>query len=170
MTRSPSDMPVAPADRDRQARDLVRALHLLEVTIWLDGGGLNARPKSLLSQELRDEIEELKPELIELLKTEGIEDVFTLDAEEKQHSDGRTLPRTPEEAAQQRDDADRVREAGRRRYQGGMVVINDRSNFGHYMTLLVRERERREAIERGEVPPAGRYKTGWDLFNRREYE
>jgi hypothetical protein len=156
-------MPVAPADRHQQARDLVRALHLLEVTIWLDGGGLNARPKSLLSQELRDEIEELKPELIELLKTEGIEDVFTLDAEEKQHSDGRTLPRTPEEAAQQRDDADRVREAGRRRYQGGAVVINDNS-FGHYMTLLVRERERREAVERGELPPQGYYQRKWDIF------
>ena len=139
----------------------MRALHLLGVGIWLDAAGLNARPMSLLSQELRDEIEELKPELIELLKTEGIEDVFTLDAEEKQHSDVRTLP-APELS---RDDKLATSlKASRRSYQGGAVVVNGQNSMGQYMRQLRRQREASEAAERGELPPTGRYVTRFNVF------
>ena len=165
MTRSPSDITVAPADRDQQARDLVRALHLLGVAIWLDAAGLNARPMSLLSQELRDEIEEVKPELIELLKTEGIEDIFTLDADAVVTN---STPPAPELST-----ADKLAtslKASRRSYQGGQVVVNGQNAMGRYMRLLREQREASQAAERGELPPAGRYRTNFDVFNRKEYE
>ena len=167
MTPLQSDIPVAPADRDQQARDLVRALHLLGVTIWLDAAGLNARPMFLLSQELRDEIEDLKPELIELLGTEGIEDVFTLDAEEKQHSDVRTLP------APELSDADKVAtslKASKRLYMNGEVLVNHPNSMGAYLRKLREQEDRRQAAERGLLPAEGRYVTRFDVFNRKEYE
>jgi hypothetical protein len=142
----------------------------------LENGQLHVEHGDKLTAKLCDQVSEMRAELVDYLRTDGEEVVQTgedtapgadastpVDAEEQQHSDLRTLPRTPEEAAQQRDDADRVREAGRRRYQGGAVVINDNS-FGHYMTLLVRARERREAVERGELPPQGYYQRKWDIF------
>jgi hypothetical protein len=90
---------------------------------------------------------------IELIGTKVLP-TFPANCADLKHSDVRTLPRTPEEVDKQRADADRERERARRRYQGGMVLINDPGNFGRYMDLLVRECERREAVERGELPPS----------------
>jgi hypothetical protein len=157
-------------DPDLRLPRLLQELDDRRVRLRLENGqlhvqtvarGRNVEHGAKLTAELCDEISELRAELVAYLRTDG-EEVID-DPEEQQHSGMRTLPRTPEEAAQQRDDADRVREAGRRRYQGGAVVINDNS-FGHYMTLLVRERERREAVERGELPPQGYYQRKWDIF------
>ncbi|MGB6561103.1 MAG: hypothetical protein WBE69_00715, partial [Candidatus Binataceae bacterium] len=106
-------------------------------------------------------ITELRSELVDHLSTVAEEIV---DDEERAHSDMRTLPRTPEEADKQRTDADRARESARRRYQNGAVLINDPNNFGHYMRQLRRQREASEAAERGELPPAGRYVTRFNVF------
>jgi len=163
MTPLPSDITVAPADRDQQARDLVRALRLIEVVVWLDETGVHARPMSKLNQEMRDEIEELKPELVELLGTEGTEDVFTLDAEEKQHSDRNTPPR---QAAEVDADARSANAAAakRRSYQNGTVIVNGLNSMGRHMRLLREQREATEAAEDGTLPLTGRYQTRFDIF------
>ena len=104
------------------------------------------------------------------LSTQGEEvvDYTADDAEGKSHSDMRTPPRTPEEAERQRTDAERTRERARRRYQGGMLLVNDPDamRYSAHMRQLVRLQERRQAIERGELAPEGRYKTNWDVFNK----
>jgi hypothetical protein len=147
-------------DPDLRLPRLLQELDDRRVRLRLENGQLHVEHGDKLTAELCDQVSELRAELVAYLRTQGEEIID--DPEERAHADLRTLPRTPEEAAQQRDDADRVRE-GRRRYQGGAVVINDNS-FGHYMTLLVRERERREAVARGELPPQGYYQRKWDIF------
>jgi tubulysin polyketide synthase-like protein len=139
---------------------LLQELDDRRVRLRLENGQLHVEHGDRLTAELCDEVSELRAELVAYLRTDGEE---VIDEEEKQHSDMRTLPRTPEEVDKQRAAADRERERARRRYQGGAVVINDNS-FGHYMTLLVRERERREAVARGELPPQGYYQRKWDIF------
>ena len=147
-------------ERDLRLPRLLRELEDRGVALRLEDGRLHIQHGDKLTAELCDEVSELRAELVAYLRTDGEE---VIDDEEKQHSDMRTLPRTPEEVEKQRAAADRERERARRRYQGGAVVINDNS-FGHYMTLLVRERERREAVERGELPPQGYYQRKWDIF------
>jgi hypothetical protein len=164
-------------DRDLRLPRLLQELDDRGARLRLENGQLHVQRGDRLTAELCDEVSELRAELVAYLRTDGEEvvqtgedtapgaDASTLvdDPEERAHADVRTLPRTPEEVDKQRSDADRERERARRRYQGGAVVINDNS-YGHYMTLLVRERERREAVERGELPPAGRYVTRFNVF------
>jgi hypothetical protein len=157
-------------DPDLRLPRLLQELDDRRVRLRLENGqlhvqtvarGRNVEHGDRLTAELCDEITALRAELVEYLRTDG-EEVID-DPEERAHFGMRTLPRTPEEVEKQRAAADRERERARRRYQGGAVVINDNS-FGHYMTLLVRERERREAVERGELPPQGYYQRKWDIF------
>jgi hypothetical protein len=148
-------------DPDLRLPRLLQELDDRRVRLRLENGQLHVEHGDELTATLCDEVSELRAELVAYLRTDG-EEVID-DPEERAHGDLRSPPRTPEEVDKQRADADRVREAGRRRYQGGAVVINDNS-FGHYMTLLVRERERREAVERGELPPQGYYQRKWDIF------
>jgi hypothetical protein len=159
---------------DQRVRALVQELQQLGVTLWLDERGAHLEPKEKLTADMRAELRELKAEVIEYLVEQGEEvvDYTAGDAEGKSRFDMRTPPRTPEEVEQQRAEAERTRERARRKYQGGALLVNDADaiRYGHYMTQLVRQRERREAIERGDLPPEGRYKTGWDLFNRGEYK
>ena len=140
---------------DSEVRALLQELQQLGVRLWLDERGAHAEPADRLTPELklREELRDLKSEVLQYLVEQGEEIV---DDEERAHGDMRTLPRTPEEAERQRAEADRERERARRRYQGGMVLINDRNNFGAYMRQLRRQREASEAAERGELPPAGR--------------
>jgi hypothetical protein len=139
----------------------MQELQQLGVRLWLDERGAHAQPADRLTPELKEQLRDLKSEVLQYLAEQGEEIV---DDEERAHSDMRTLPRTPEEAEKQRADAERDREHARRRYQGGMVLINDRNNFGHYMRLLRQQREAAEAVERGDVPPQGRYRTRFDVF------
>jgi hypothetical protein len=139
----------------------MQELQQLGVRLWLDERGAHLAPKEKLTAEMRAELRELKSEVIEYLAERGEEIV---DDEERAHADMRTLPRTLAEAEQQRADADRARESARRRYQNGAVLINDPNNFGHYMRQLRRQREASEAAERGDLPPAGRYATRFDVF------
>jgi hypothetical protein len=158
-------------DHDLRLPRLLRELEDRGVTLRLENGQLHvqtvARGRNVehgegLSAELCDEVSELRAELVAYLRTDG-EEVID-DPEERAHFGMRTLPRTPEEVEKQRADADRVREAGRRRYQNGAVLINDPNNFGHYMRQLRRQREASEAAERGELPPQGYYQRKWDIF------
>lgn len=149
-------------DRDLRLPRLLQELDDRGARLRLENGQLHVEHGDKLTAELCDEVTELRAELVEYLSTQGEEIVD--DPVEKSHSDMRTLPRTPEEAAQQRADADRARESARRRYQGGAVLINDPNNFGHYMRLLRQQREAAEARERGELPPQGRYATRFDIF------
>lgn len=147
--------------RDQRIHLLLKELGHLDIEVRLDDGHLQINGDKL-TVELCDEIDELKPELVEYLSTHGEEIVD--DPEERAHSDRNTLPRTPEEAERQRADADRVRERARRRYQNGAVLVNDRNNMGQYMRQLRQQREAAEAVERGDAPPAGRYRTRFDIF------
>ena len=147
-------------DRDLRLPRLLQELDDRGARLRLENGQLHVNGDKLTA-ELCDEVSELRAELVEYLRTQGEEIV---DDEERAHSDMRTLPRTPEEAEKQRADADRTRERARRRYQGGAVLINDPNNFGHYMRQLHRQREASEAAERGDLPPAGRYVTRFDVF------
>jgi hypothetical protein len=49
--------------------------------------------------------------------------------------------------------------------KGGALLVNsiEGQRFGHYVRQLVREREKREAAERGEVRE-GYYQRKWDIF------
>jgi TubC N-terminal docking domain len=151
---------------DQRVRALLQELQQLGVRLWLDERGAHAEPAERLTPELKGRLRDVKSEVIEYLAERGEEvvDYTAGDPEGKSHSDMRTLPRTPEEAERQRADAERTRESARRRYQGGAVLINDKNSFGHYMDLLVRARERREAVERGDLPPEGRYVTRFGVF------
>ena len=149
-------------DRQLRARAFIQRIADLGGEVVLnDGGGVQIRLEAGVTAELREEGAALKPDLLELLLTEGVE---TIDAEEKQHSGMHTPPRSAAEVDKQRADADRSRERARRRYQGGMVLVNDRNNFGHYMRQLRQQREASEARERGELPPEGKYATKFEIF------
>ena len=149
-------------DPDLRLPRLLQELDDRRVRLRLENGQLHVEHGEGLSAELCDEVSELRAELVAYLRTQGEEIID--DPEERAHADLRTLPRAPEEVEKQRDDADRVREAGRRRYQNGAVLINDPNNFGHYMRQLRRQREASEAAERGETPAQGRYVTRFDVF------
>jgi hypothetical protein len=140
----------------------MQELQQLGVTLWLDERGAHGRPADRLPLELREGLRRLKSEVIQYLAEQGEEVVD--DPDERAHSGARTLPRTPEDVEKQRADADRTREAARRRYQGGAVLINGRSDLGHYMGQLRRQREASRAAERGDAPAQGRYVTRFNIF------
>jgi hypothetical protein len=148
-------------DPDLRLPLLLQELDDRGARLRLENGQLHVEHGDRLTATLCDEITELRTELVEYLGTQGEEIV---DDEERAHGDMRTLPRTADETDKQRADADRARESARRRYQGGAVLINDPNNFGHYMRQLRRQREASEAAERGELPPAGRYVTRFNVF------
>jgi hypothetical protein len=148
-------------DPDLRLPRLLQELDDRRVRLRLENGQLHVEHGDRLTAALCDEVSELRAELVAYLRTDGEE---VIDEEERAHFGMRTLPRTPEEVEKQRADADRVREAGRRRYQNGAVLINDPNNFGHYMRQLRRQRETSEAAERGELPPQGYYQRKWDIF------
>jgi hypothetical protein len=141
---------------------LLRQLERLHIRIWLDEFGVHAEPGRAVPDELRSELRRLKPEITDHL-TRGGEEVVN-DPQERAHAGLSSPPSTPEDAAKQRAEADHAREANRRRYQGGDVVVGGSLSFGLYMRQLRRLREEREAAERGELPSAGRYATNFDVF------
>jgi hypothetical protein len=86
---------------------------------------------------MRDELRELKAEVIEYLVEQG-EQIID-DPEERSHQ-GNNTPPAPEMS---RDDKLRAGlKASKRSYQNGMVVVNGQNNLGHYMRQLVRMRRR----------------------------
>jgi hypothetical protein len=155
---------------NQRVRAIAVELQSLGVRLWLDESGAHLEPKEKVTADMRAELRNLKAEVIEYLVEQG--ETLVDDPEERAHSDMRTPPRTPEEVDKQRTDADRAREKARRKYQGGVLLVNDPNamRYSAYMSQLVKERERREAVASGALPPEGRYQTRWDLFNRREYE
>jgi hypothetical protein len=106
----------------------MQELQQFGVTLWLDERGAHAQPAARLTPELKEQLRDLKSAVLQYLAEQGEEVVQTgedspVDDEERAHCDMRTLPRTPEEVDKQRADAERVREAGRRRYQGGQLRV-----------------------------------------------
>jgi uncharacterized caspase-like protein len=152
---------------DSEVRALMLEVQRLGVTLWLDERGAHAEPAERLTPELKGRLRDFKSAVIEYLAEQG-ESIVDPDAIVLNN----TPPRIPEEVEQQRADADRDRVRAQRKYQNGRLLVNDPDamRFSRYMSELVKLRERSEAISRGDLPPEGRYKTGWDLFNRREYE
>ncbi|MGA8649229.1 MAG: hypothetical protein WB677_01140 [Xanthobacteraceae bacterium] len=118
---------------------------------------MSVRLDAGVTSEMCAEAVELKPDLVELLRTEA--EALIDDPEEKSHSDMRSLP-APELS---RDDKLAASlKASKRRYQNGMVGINDHK-FAQHMRELVRLQERRQAADRGEILE-GRYLTRFDIF------
>jgi hypothetical protein len=147
-------------DRSQQARGLMEELQELGVTLFLDAAGAHAQPAEKLTPGLKARARELKSELVEHRRTQGTEVID--DPEERAHGDRNTLP-APELS---RDDKLRAGlTASKRSYQGGQVVVNGQNAMVRYMRLLREERERREAVESGTAPPAGRYVTRFEVFN-----
>jgi hypothetical protein len=155
--------------REQRARNLLRLLQLSEVAIWVDATGLHARPLASLHQQIRDEMTDLKPELTELLKTEGVEDVFSIpDPIEETHKLNTTPTPAPEAI-----DADarkaRMKAAQRREYQNGTVVVSPvdapSNNFGHHVKSLVALRDRKQPGPRSWAPHPGTCNYRWNLFD-----
>jgi hypothetical protein len=172
-TPSPSDEALA---REQRARTLLHLLQLSEVSIWVDATGLHARPLVSLHQQTRDELTDLKSELTELLKTEGVEDVFTVvsstastiaDPVEEAHKLNTTPPPTPESIDSDARKA-RMKAAQRRQYQNGEVVVSpvDRpsNNYGHHVRSLVAARDRKQPGPKCWAPSSGHTAYKWNLF------
>jgi hypothetical protein len=121
-----------------------------------------------LTAELREELCRLKSEVIEYLAERG-ESIVDPDAI--------MLNNTPPRSAAEVEADARKAQAGaalRRQYQGGTVVVHNhdgltgdrgRNGLARHVELLVRERNHRAAVEAGEIPPAGKYRTNFDPFN-----
>ena len=150
--------------RDQRLRHLLKELDHLGVEVRLDNPDLRVKHGDNLTAELCDEIAELRPELIEYLGTHG-ESIVDDDAVVTN-----STPPAPEMNAEQKILA--ATKAAPRLYQNGEVLVNSEQGqrYGYFIKKLARERERLRAIENGDAPRQGFYKTGWDLFNRREYE
>jgi hypothetical protein len=151
----------------REAAELLRYLHDRNVLVWRDDSGdVNVSPATALTETVREELVNLQEPLRELLEKE---EVVIIDPEEQSHSDLNSAP-APEMNAEQKILA--ATKAAPRSYQGGAVLVNslEGQRYGYFIKKLARERERQQAIENGDAPRPGYYKTGWDLFNRREYE
>jgi hypothetical protein len=143
----------------REAEELLRYLHDRGVMVWRDDSGdVNVSPASGLTATVREELGNLKGPLRELLEAE---ETVVIDPVEQSHSDMRTPP------APELSDQDKLAaslKASRRGYQGGQVVVNGQNAMGGYMRLLREQREASQAAERGEIPPAGRYRTQFNPF------
>jgi hypothetical protein len=145
----------------------MQELQQLGVRLWLDERGAHAEPAERLPLELREELRRLKSEVIEFLAEQG-ESIVDPDAI--------VLNNTPPRSAAEVDaDARKAQAAAaqRRQYQNGMVVVHNhdgltgdrgRNGFARHVELLVRERNHRAAVEAGEIPPEGRYRTRFDVF------
>ena len=144
-------------DRDLRLPRLLQELDDRGARLRLESGQLRVEHGEKLRAELCDEVNALRLELVAYLRTQGQEVVD--DPVEKSHSDMRSLP-APELS---RDDKLAASlKASKRRYQNGMVGINDHK-FAHHMRELVRLQERRQAADRGEIVE-GRYLTRFDIF------
>jgi hypothetical protein len=146
-------------DRSKRAGEVVEELRSLGVDVWLDEFGVHASPSDKIPLPLRTRLKQLKPWIAEHLALRG--ETVVSDSEEASHTDTCTPP-APELTRE-----DKLRaglKTSKRKYMNGEVLVNDVNNMGHYMRQLVKERERREAIERGEVSE-GRYRTQFDPFN-----
>jgi hypothetical protein len=151
-----------------RARRLIDELRELGVKVFLDEFGVHARPADKIPLPLRGHLRALKPWIAEHLALSG-ESVID-DPEERSHQ-GSNTPPAPEMS---RDEGFAASlKASRRSYQSGQVnVINhdgltppeNANSMGRYMYLLRQERERSEAIERGDSPPDGKYSTKFDIF------
>jgi hypothetical protein len=149
----------------QRARVLVNELEHLGFELWLDGADIRVWPVGKLTGDMRAEIIELKPELIEHLRTVGEEIID--DPEERAHGD-RNTPPAPELT---REDKLRARlTASKRLYMNGEVLVNHPNSMGAYLRKLREQEDRRQAAERGLLPAEGRYVTRFDVFNRKEYE
>jgi hypothetical protein len=172
----PTDLPT----RDQRARALLNLLRLSEVAIWVDATGLHARPLALLHEQTRDELTDLKSELTELLKTEGVEDVFTVVSSTGFTVDADavvTNATPPRPAAEVDADARAANKAAarRREYQSGMVVVSpvDRpsNNYGAHVARIVRNRDgARQSGTKCWSPGPGYTAYKFDLFNRGDDE
>jgi hypothetical protein len=139
----------------REAGALLRYLHDRGVMVWLDDSGdVNFSPASGLTETTREEIANLAEPLSELLEETTVIDPDAV-------MTNRTPP-APELSEPEKIDASI--KASRRSYQNGMVIVNGQNNMGHYMRQLRRLREQQEAIEKGELPPDGMYRTNFDPF------
>jgi hypothetical protein len=138
---------------------LMKELGRLHIRIWLDELGVHLEPANHLPQELRDELRRLKPEITDYLTQQG-EEVVVVDAIERAHQIN--TPSAPEMTEQEKMAVNA--RASRRSYQGGAVLINHSNSMVNYMRQLRRLAEEREARDRGDAPPAGRYKTDFDPF------
>jgi TubC N-terminal docking domain len=137
----------------------MQELQQLGVSLFLDERGARAQPADRLPLELREELRRLKSEVIQYLAEQG-EQIID-DPEERAHSD-RNSPPAPELS-----DADKVAtslKASKRMYMNGEVLVNHPNNMGAHMRRLREQDERRQAAERGELPPQGRYRTRFDIF------
>jgi TubC N-terminal docking domain len=137
----------------------MQELQQLGVSLFLDERGARAQPADRLPLELREELRRLKSEVIQYLAEQG-EQIID-DPEERAHSD-RNSPPAPELS-----DADKVAtslKASKRMYMNGEVLVNHPNNMGAFMRRLREQDERRQAAERGELPPQGRYRTRFDIF------
>jgi TubC N-terminal docking domain len=147
------------SQHSQRARILVNELEHLGFELWLDGADIRVWPVGKLTGDMRAEIIELKPELIEHLRTVGEEIID--DPEERAHGD-RNSPPAP---ALSRDDKLRAGlTASKRSYMNGEVLVNHPNNMGAFMRRLREQDERRQAAERGDAPVQGRYVTRFDVF------
>ena len=144
-----------------ELQTLMRDLERLHVRAWLDEFGVHLEPANHLPQELRDELRRLKAEVTDYLVQQG-ESVVVVDAIERAHAIN--TPAAPEMTEQQKLEANAKASSGRS-YQNGQVLINHPNNMGNYMRQLSRQAEEREARDRGDVPPAGRYRTSFNEFD-----
>ena len=140
--------------------ELMLDLEQAGVQLSLRDGDISVRPVSRLTVELLETIRACKAELTQYLAEQG--ETVISDSEEASHADSYTPP------APEMTDQDRLAasvKAAPRLYQGGGLLVNsiEGQRFGHYMRQLVREREKREAAERGEVRE-GYYQRKWDIF------
>jgi hypothetical protein len=144
----------------REAGELLRYLHDRGVMVWRDDSGdVSFAPASGLTETTKEEITNLAEPLRELLEAE---ETVIIDPVEQSHSYMRT-PSTPEMSREDKLRAGLT--ASKRKYMNGELLVNDVNNFGHYMRQLVRERERQQAIERGDAAPQGRYRTRFNVFD-----
>jgi len=142
-----------------QVQDLLRELGRLNIRIFLGADGIaHLQPADRLTSDLKPRLRELKAEILEHLQTVAEE---VIDVEEQAHKINTARAPTLCQAA--RLEAN-IKAAPR--YQAGAVLVNsvEGARFAGYVRQLVRLREQREKAERGEIPPAGRYATDFDVF------
>jgi len=119
----PNDPSILMPDRQLLARRLIERIYALGGEIRLRGDDVRIELHPVVPVELRAEVTELKPDLVQLLRTEGTE---IIDDEEASHADLNT-PQAPELTARQKLDASI--QAAPRRYAGGEILVNDREGM-----------------------------------------
>jgi TubC N-terminal docking domain len=146
-------------DPDLRLPRLLQELDDRRVRLRLENGQLHVEHGDKLTAELCDEVSELRAELVAYLRTDGEE---VLDDPEERSRQGNNTPPAPELS---RDDKLATSlKASKRMYMNGEVLVNHPNNMGAFMRRLREQDERRQAAERGELPPQGRYRTRFDIF------